>query len=142
LAGAKLPSRKASSHLSRPSASRAPSKVNQALSRTSSSSHCFSRRRQVEATDIHRAKNATRLRFAAPKGCPQGRSDSMPRDGPGCPACTAAQEAKTLPTPTARLSTAPADLLGRRSSPQPPYAYVPDLMPNLLMKHALVPSVA
>ncbi len=48
LAGAKLPSRKASSHFNRPSASRAPSKVRQALSQIPSSSHCFSLRQQVD----------------------------------------------------------------------------------------------
>jgi len=48
LAGAKLPSREASSHFNRPSACRAPSKVRQALSQTPVSSHCFRRRQQVE----------------------------------------------------------------------------------------------
>src|ERR1700756_4208796 len=43
LAGAKLPSTKASSHFNRPSASKAPSKVRQARSQTPSCSHCFSR---------------------------------------------------------------------------------------------------
>ena len=47
LAGAKLPSRKASSHCSNPSPSKAPSNVRQALSQTSCSSHCFKRRQQV-----------------------------------------------------------------------------------------------
>ena len=62
LAGAKLPSRKASSQFSRPSASRAPSKVRQALSQTSSSSHCFSRRQQVEGDGYSSGKK----RHAAP----------------------------------------------------------------------------
>jgi hypothetical protein len=61
-AGAKLPSRKASSHFSRPSASRAPSKVRQAWSQTPSSSHCFSRRQQVEGDGCSSGKN----RHAAP----------------------------------------------------------------------------
>src|SRR5450755_770608 len=47
LAGAKLPSRKLSSHCSRPSPSSAPNSARQASSQTSSSSHCFSRRQQV-----------------------------------------------------------------------------------------------
>src|SRR5215813_3795162 len=47
-AGAKLPSKKASSHLSRPSWSKAPSNVLQASSQIPSSSHCCSRRKQVE----------------------------------------------------------------------------------------------
>ena len=46
-AGAKLPSRNASSHCSRPSPSSAPSSARQASSHTSCSSHCFSRRQQV-----------------------------------------------------------------------------------------------
>jgi hypothetical protein len=48
LAAAKLPSRKASSHLRRPFSSNAPSNVRQALSQTPSSSHRFNRRQQVE----------------------------------------------------------------------------------------------
>ena len=47
LAGAKLPSRKHSSHCSRPSPSSAPSSARHASSHTSCSSHCFSRRQQV-----------------------------------------------------------------------------------------------
>ena len=61
-AGAKLPSRKASSHFSRPSASRAPSNARQARSQTPSSSHCFSRRQQVEGDGYSSGKN----RHAAP----------------------------------------------------------------------------
>jgi len=48
LAGAKLPSRKASSHFRSPCSSSAPSNVRQALSQTPVSSHCFKRRQQVE----------------------------------------------------------------------------------------------
>ncbi len=62
LAGAKLPSRKASSHFNRPSASRAPSKVRQALSQISSSSHCFSLRQQVDGEGY----SSGRKRHAAP----------------------------------------------------------------------------
>ncbi len=47
-AGAKLPSKKASSHLSKPASSSAPSNVRQAWSQTPSSSHCFNRRQQVD----------------------------------------------------------------------------------------------
>jgi hypothetical protein len=48
LAAAKLPSRKASSHLSKPFSSNAPSSVRQALSQTPVFSHCFKRRQQVD----------------------------------------------------------------------------------------------
>jgi hypothetical protein len=47
LAGAKLPSRKISSHFKRPFPSSAPSSARHASSQTPSSSHCFSRRQQV-----------------------------------------------------------------------------------------------
>jgi hypothetical protein len=47
-AGAKLPSRKVSSHCSRPSASSAPSRARHASSQTPSSCHRCSRRQQVE----------------------------------------------------------------------------------------------
>src|SRR5713101_5107168 len=46
-AGAKLPSRKVSSHCSKPSPSSAPSSARHASSHTSSSSHCLRRRQQV-----------------------------------------------------------------------------------------------
>jgi len=61
-AGAKLPSRKVSSHLSSPSSSRAPRSVRQASSQTPSSSHCFSRRQQVEGEGY----SSGRKRHAAP----------------------------------------------------------------------------
>jgi len=61
-AGAKLPSRKASSHFSRPSRSKAPSNVRQACSQTPFSSHCCSRRQQVEGEGNSSGKN----RQAAP----------------------------------------------------------------------------
>jgi len=61
-AGAKLPSRKVSSHFSRPSSSSAPSSVRQAFSQTPSSSHCLSRRQQVEGEGNSSGKN----RHAAP----------------------------------------------------------------------------
>src|SRR5271157_5420347 len=50
-AGAKLPSRKVSSHLSRPSSSNAPSRARHASNQTPSSCHCFSRRQQVEGEE-------------------------------------------------------------------------------------------
>jgi hypothetical protein len=62
LAGAKLPSRKASSHFNRPFASRAPSKVRQALSQIPSSSHCFSRRQQVEGEGYSSLQTPHRFR--------------------------------------------------------------------------------
>ena len=61
-AGAKLPSRKVSSHFSRPSSSSAPSSVRHAFSQTPSSSHCWSRRQQVEGEGNSSGKN----RHAAP----------------------------------------------------------------------------
>ena len=61
-AGAKLPSRKVSSHLSKPSPSSAPSSVRHASSQTPSSSHCFSRRQQVDGE----GNSSGRKRHAAP----------------------------------------------------------------------------
>jgi len=62
LAGAKLPSRKVSSHCNRPSPSSAPSSVRQASSQTPRSSHCFSRRQQVAGEGYLSGRN----RHAAP----------------------------------------------------------------------------
>ena len=62
LAGAKLPSKKVSSHFNRPSSSSAPSRVRHAFSQTPSSSHCLSRRQQVEGEGNSSGKN----RHAAP----------------------------------------------------------------------------
>jgi hypothetical protein len=61
-AGAKLPSRNASSHCSRPSPSSAPSSARQASSHTSCSSHCFNRRQQVAGEGYLSGRN----RHAAP----------------------------------------------------------------------------
>ena len=61
-AGAKLPSRKVSSHLSRPSSSSAPSSARHASSQTPSSSHCLSRRQQVAGEGNSSGRN----RHAAP----------------------------------------------------------------------------
>ena len=62
LAGAKLPSRKASSHFSSPSPSSAPSNVRQASSHTFCSSHCFNRRQHVAGDGYFSGRN----RHAAP----------------------------------------------------------------------------
>jgi hypothetical protein len=62
LAGAKLPSKKVSSHFNRPSSSSAPSRVRQAFNHTPLSSHCLSRRQQVEGEGNSSGKN----RHAAP----------------------------------------------------------------------------
>ena len=62
LAGAKLPSRKASSHFRSPAASSAPSSALHASSQTPSSSHCFNRRQQVEGE----GNSSGRKRHAAP----------------------------------------------------------------------------
>ena len=61
-AGAKLPSRKVSSHFSRPSSSSAPNHLRHAFNHTPSSSHCLSRRQQVEGEGNSSGKN----RHAAP----------------------------------------------------------------------------
>jgi hypothetical protein len=61
-AGAKLPSKKVSSHFSSPSSSSAPSSLRHAFSQTPSSSHCLSRRQQVEGEGNSSGKN----RHAAP----------------------------------------------------------------------------
>ena len=61
-AAAKLPSRKVSSHWSKPSPSNAPSRVRQASSQTPSSSHCLSRRQQVDGE----GNSSGRKRHAAP----------------------------------------------------------------------------
>ena len=61
-AGAKLPSRKVSSHLSKPSSSSAPSSARHASSQTPSSSHCLSRRQQVAGDGNSSGRN----RHAAP----------------------------------------------------------------------------
>src|SRR5271166_524503 len=62
LAGAKLPSKKVSSHRSRPSSSSAPSRVRHASSQTSSSSHRCSRRQQVDGE----GNSSGKKRHAAP----------------------------------------------------------------------------
>ena len=61
-AGAKLPSRKVSSHLSKPPPSSAPSSVRHASSQTPCSSHCFNRRQHVEGE----GNSSGRKRHAAP----------------------------------------------------------------------------
>jgi hypothetical protein len=61
-AGAKLPSMKVSSHLSRPRSSSAPSSVRQAFSQTPSSCHRCNRRQQVEGEGNSSGRN----RHAAP----------------------------------------------------------------------------
>ena len=61
-AGAKLPSKKVSSHLSRAASSSAPNSARQASSQTPSSCHCCSRRQQVEGEGNSSGRN----RHAAP----------------------------------------------------------------------------
>lgn len=61
-AGAKLPSRKVSSHLSSPSSSKPLSNARHAASHTPASSHCFSRRQQVEGE----GNSSGKKRHAAP----------------------------------------------------------------------------
>jgi hypothetical protein len=57
LAGAKLPSRKLSSHFKRPFPSSAPSSARHASSQMPSSSHCFSRRQQVAGDGYWAGRN-------------------------------------------------------------------------------------
>ena len=83
LAGAKLPSRKASSHRSNPSPSKAPSNVRQASSQTSCSSHCFKRRQQVAGEGYLSGRN----RQAAP--CPQHPENAFQAVPVRCPGPTA-----------------------------------------------------
>jgi len=79
LAGAKLPSRKASSQCNRPSASKAPSNVRQALSQMPSSSHCFNRRQQVDGDGYA----SGRKRHAAPVCNTHRMPSKQPRFGAG-----------------------------------------------------------
>src|ERR1022692_1597383 len=106
LAGAKLPSRKASSHFNKPSASRAPSKVRQALSQIPSSSHCFSLRQHVDGEGYSSGRKRHAAPAAAPTECPRNTLGSQPTDGPGCPLCDVATATTARSTPTARRSTA------------------------------------
>jgi hypothetical protein len=62
LTGANLPPKKVSPQRSTPSSSSAPSRVRHASSQTPSSSHCWSRRQQVEGEGNSSGKN----RHAAP----------------------------------------------------------------------------
>ena len=91
-AGAKLPSRKVSSHFSRPSSSSAPSSARHASSQTPSSSHCFSRRQQVagEGNSSGRNRHAAPVcrihRMPSKHGpvrCPRSASVVPPRFGSG-----------------------------------------------------------
>jgi hypothetical protein len=108
-AGAKLPSRKVSSHFSRPSLSSAPSRVRHAFSQTPSSSHGLSRRQPVEGEGNSSGKNrhaapVCRIHRMASKHArfdAQGRPRlSRRRLGAGAPSAP--------PVPTARRSTASA----------------------------------
>ena len=79
LAGAKLPSKKVSSHLSSPSSSSAPSRVRHASNQTPSSSHCCSRRQQVEGE----GNSSGRKRHAAPVCKIHKIPSKQPRFGAG-----------------------------------------------------------
>jgi hypothetical protein len=85
-AGAKLPSRKAPSHFSRPSASRAPSNIGQVFSQTPSSSHSFSRRQQVEGDGYSSGKNRHATPgLQHPQNTFKTRSVGRPRTAPVVP---------------------------------------------------------
>jgi hypothetical protein len=107
-AGAKLPSRKVSSHFSKPSSSSAPSRVRHACSQTPSSSHCLRRRQQVEGAGNSSGKN----RHAAPVCRIHRMPSKHPRfDAQGRPrlsGCRLGGAASAPPVPTAPRSTASA----------------------------------
>src|SRR5271170_1261150 len=94
-AGAKLPSRKASSHFSSPSAS----------SHTSCSSHRFSRRQQVVGDGTSRAGTATPIRSAKSIKCLPNSPGSRPTNAPACRCAASASAAMARSTPTAPRST-------------------------------------
>jgi hypothetical protein len=79
LAGAKLPSRKASSHFNRPLASRAPSKARQALSQMPSLPTASGAASGWMAKDTRREETAMLPPSAAPTECPQNRPVLCPR---------------------------------------------------------------
>ena len=79
LAGAKLPSRKVSSHLSRPRSSSVPSSVRQAFNQTPCSCHLCNRRQQVEGEGNSSGKN----RHAAPVCKTQRMPSKQARFGAG-----------------------------------------------------------
>ena len=108
LAGAKLPSRKAASHCSSPSASSAPSSVRHALSQTPYSSHSSDVASRSKAKDTHRAKNATPLWSAESTECLQNRPGSAPEDGHDHLSAASAQATEARPAPTAHALTTSA----------------------------------
>jgi hypothetical protein len=104
-AGAKLPSRKVSSHFRRPSPSSAPSSARHASSHTPCSSHCFKRLQRLPEKGICRARSATPRRSVAPIKCLPGRRGSRPTDVPACPCAASVQAAAARSAPTAARST-------------------------------------
>jgi len=78
-AGAKLPSRKVSSHFSRPRSSSVPSSVRQAFSQTPCSCHCCNRRQHVEGEGNSSGRN----RHAAPVCRTQRMPSKQARFGAG-----------------------------------------------------------
>ena len=93
-AGAKLPSRKVSSHLSRPRSSGVPNSVRHAISQTPCSCHCCNRRQHVEGEGNSSGRN----RHAAPVRKTQWMPSKQARLAPAVvlayPAAASASEAK------------------------------------------------
>jgi hypothetical protein len=108
-AGAKLPSRNASSHFSNPCASSAPSNARHASSQTSCSSHCLKRRQQVAGEGYLSGKNLHAAPSGVPTECPPDRPGWTPRDGPACPCDASVRAAAALSASTAHHSTARID---------------------------------
>lgn len=139
-AGAKLPSRNASSHFSRPSPSSAPSNARQASSHTSCSSHCFNRRQQVAGEGYLSGKNL----HAAPV-CNTHRMPSIKAVTVRCPRTTPLVLA-ALRLRQQRIDQHPLRIVqqlksllahAKSSSNHSSLAEVHSLRPNLFMKHAL-----
>jgi hypothetical protein len=107
-AGAKLPSKKASSHLNKPSASRAPARFARHTARRLVLPIAATGANRSKATDTHRAGDAMPHRSAEPTECLPDTPGSMPRDDPDCLSCAAAPETMARSVPTAHPSTASA----------------------------------
>ncbi len=104
-AGAKLPSRKVSSHFSRPSPSRAPSSARHASSHTSSSSHCLRRRQQVAGDGYLSGRNRHADPVRSTQRIPPNRPGSRPTDDLGYPSAASAPATAARSMSTAHPST-------------------------------------
>jgi hypothetical protein len=109
LAGAKLPSRKASSHFSRPFSSNSPSSVRRALSQIPVSSHCFNRRHHVDGEGYSSGKKRMPLPFAVSTECLPNSCGSAREDVPDHPCVASVPATAALSTTTALPTTASVD---------------------------------